>query len=224
MKGRTHLAVGLGIGIVGSFNQSPEYIPIILAASGVSSLAPDLDGNNLLNKFVTKTAKQLKKWGFIGGLTLIILSLFILVSDENSLPFLNRYWVDQQRLLILLGVGIIILGISIKKQELLKNILMSLIGIALLYYGSIHDIWWLVMFALYIGGAGWFSHRGFTHTVWALIYWAAMSYLLEQSVEIGGLALILTLSYFSHIAGDMLTKRGVKFFKPVSNKVFRVRL
>ena len=75
MKGRTHLAIGLGIGAVASVNQTLEMIPVILTATGVASLAPDLDGNNLLNKRVTKTAKLIKKQGVIAGVALIILSL-----------------------------------------------------------------------------------------------------------------------------------------------------
>lgn len=61
MKGRTHLTIGLGIGTVASVSQAPEMIPVVLAVSAVASLAPDLDGNNLLNKHVTKTARQIKK-------------------------------------------------------------------------------------------------------------------------------------------------------------------
>lgn len=65
MKGRTHLTIGLGIGAVASVSQSLETIPVILVASGLASLAPDLDGNNLLNKRVTKTAKLIKKSGHL---------------------------------------------------------------------------------------------------------------------------------------------------------------
>jgi inner membrane protein len=79
------------------------------------------------------------------------------------------------------------------------------------------------MFAFFIGGAGWFPHRGGTHTIWALFYWVVMSYLLEQGTGIKGIALVSSLSYLSHIVGDMLTKRGVKFLHPITNKVFRIR-
>ena len=83
MKGRTHLAIGLGIGAVASVNQSLEMIPVILTATGVASLAPDLDGNNLLNKRVTKTAKLIKKQGVIAGVALMILSLITYFLELN---------------------------------------------------------------------------------------------------------------------------------------------
>lgn len=223
MKGRTHLTIGLGIGAVASVSQPLEIMPVILAASGVASLAPDLDGNNLLNKRVTKTAKLIKKSGvFVGG-ALIILSLVTYFFDVNFLSFIDGKWFTQQNKLLLLGWGAVIIGLSLKSQETLKNILMSIFSLFLLYYAITDELWWLVLFALYIGGAGWFPHRGATHTIWALIYWWYMSYLLQVSTGVENLALISTLAYLSHIGGDMLTKKGVKFLYPVTNKVFRMR-
>ncbi|WP_068673547.1 metal-dependent hydrolase [Oceanobacillus sp. Castelsardo] len=224
MKGRTHLTVGLGIGAVASISHTIDTIPVILVASGVASLAPDLDGNNLLNKGVTKTAKQIKKGGvFLAGI-LMVLSLLTLLLDINSLYYLDESWFNQQNKLLLLGWGAVILGFSLRSQETLKNILMSIIGLLLLYYATTNELGWLVMFALYIGVVGWFAHRGPTHTIWALIYWWYMSYLLEVNIEVDGLALISTIAYLSHIVGDMLTKRGVKFLYPLINKVFRFRI
>jgi inner membrane protein len=224
VKGHTHLAVGLGIGVIASFNQPPEHIPILLVTAGIASLAADLDGNNLLNKRITKTAKQFKEVGLVIAFAFMILSVVSTFLDENSLPFLNGKWFTLQNKLLLFGVGAVILGFALRSQETLKNILMSVIGLVLIYYAVSNEIWWLVMFAFFIGGAGWFPHRGATHTIWALFYWVGMSYLLEQSTGIRGIALASSLSYLSHIIGDMLTKRGVKFLQPITNKVFRIIL
>ncbi|SOB98537.1 inner membrane protein [Ureibacillus xyleni] len=224
MKGRTHLTIGLGIGAVASVSQTLEMMPVILVASGVASLAPDLDGNNLLNKHVTKTAKLIKKRGIFVGLALIVLSLYTYFFNMNFLFTLDGKWFTQQNLLLLFVWGSIIIGLSLKNMETLKNILMSILSLFLLYYAITHELWWLVMFALYIGGAGWFAHRGPTHTIWALVYWWYMSYLLQVSTGVDSLALICTSAYLSHIVGDMLTKKGVQFLYPLSNKVFRIRL
>ncbi|MBB6446555.1 metal-dependent hydrolase [Bacillus benzoevorans] len=224
MKGQTHLAVGLGIGVIASFNQPAAFIPIVMITSGVASLAPDLDGNNLLNKRVTKTAKQFRKFGLITALVLMIFSVVSLFLENNSLPLLNESWFTLQNKLLMFVLGAIILSFALRKLETLKNILMSLIGLVLIYYAASNELWWLVMFGLYIGGAGWFSHRGATHTIWVFIYWGVMSYLLEESTGIKGLTLISSLSYLSHIVGDMLTKRGVKFMVPMTNKVFRIKI
>ena len=224
MKGRTHLTIGLGIGAVASVSQTPEMIPIVLAATAVASLAPDLDGNNLLNKHVTKTAKQIKKGGqFVGG-ALIVLSLFSYIFNINFLPFLEEGWLTQQNKLLFLGLGAIIIALSMRSQETLKNILMSILGLFLLYYAITDELWWLVMFALYIGAAGWFPHRGQTHTIWAVIYWGYMSYMLEMSTGVEHLAIISTMAYLSHILGDMMTIKGVKFLSPITNKVFKIRI
>ncbi|CAM5206946.1 Inner membrane protein OS=Ureibacillus acetophenoni OX=614649 GN=SAMN05877842_11652 PE=4 SV=1 [Ureibacillus acetophenoni] len=223
MKGRTHLAIGLGIGAVASVNQSLEMIPVILTATGVASLAPDLDGNNLLNKRVTKTAKLIKKQGVIAGVALMILSLITYFLELKFLSFLDGDWFTQQNKILLFVFGAIIIGLSLKSQETLKNILMSILSLCLLYYAIIDELWWLVMFALYLGIAGWFPHRGLTHTIWALAYWCYMSYLLQISTGVNNLALISTIAYLSHIVGDMITKKGVKFIYPLANKVFRFR-
>ncbi|WP_428912368.1 metal-dependent hydrolase [Niallia sp. Krafla_26] len=224
MKGRTHLTIGLGIGAVGAFTQPLEMMPIILAASGVASLAPDLDGNNLLNKRVTKTAKLIKKRGAFAGGALIALALVTIFLDAHYLSFLDDRLLEQQNKLLLLGLGAVILGFSLRSQETLKNILMVIIGLFLVCYAATNELWWLVMFAVYIGGVGWFAHRGPTHTIWALIYWWYMSHLLEVSTAVDGIALISTIAYLSHLVGDMLTKKGVKFLSPLTNKVFRIRI
>jgi inner membrane protein len=223
MKGHTHLAVGIGIGAIASFNQPLEHIPMVLATAGISSLAADLDGNNLLNKRVTKTVKQFKEVGLVIALAIMVFSVISIFLDENTLPFLNEKWFILPYKLLLFGVGSVILGFSLRSQETLKNLLMSVIGLILIYYAAINEIWWLVLFALFIGGAGWFSHRGATHTIWAVAYWGIMSYLLEQGTGIKGLALVSTLAYLSHLIGDMLTKRGVKILQPLSKKVFRIK-
>lgn len=223
MKGRTHLTIGLGIGAVASVSQPIETIPLILVASGVASLAPDLDGNNLLNKRVTKTAKLIKKRGVFAGVALIILSLLTYFLDVNYLSFLDGKWFTQQNKLLFFGLGAVIIGLSLKSQETVKNILMSILSLFLLYYAVTDELWWLVMFALYLGAAGWFPHRGATHTIWALAYWWCMSYLLQVSTGVNSLALISTIAYLSHIVGDMLTKKGVKFLYPLTDKVFRIR-
>jgi inner membrane protein len=222
MKGHTHLAVGIGIGVIASFNQPIEQIPILLVTVGIASLAADLDGNNLLNKRVTKTVKLFKKVGLVIALAIMLLSVVSSLLDVNSFPILGEKWFNLQYKLLIFGVGAVILGFALRSQETLKNILMSLIGVILIYFAATNDIWWLVMFAFYIGGAGWFSHRGTTHTLWALFYWMVMSYYLEESTGIEGLALVSSLSYLSHIIGDMLTKRGVKFLHPLTKKVFRI--
>jgi inner membrane protein len=222
MKGHTHLAVGVGIGVIASFSQPIGQIPILLVTAGIASLAADLDGNNLLNKRVTKTAKLFKKVGLVMAVAIMLFSVVSTFLDGNSLLFLHEKWFNLQYKLLLFGIGAVLLGFALRSQETLKNIIMSLIGLIFIYYAGINAIWWLVMFAFYIGGAGWFSHRGTTHTLWALTYWVVMSYFLEKSTGIEGLALVSSLSYLSHIIGDMLTKRGVKFLHPLTKKVFRI--
>ncbi|WP_077212107.1 metal-dependent hydrolase [Bacillus dakarensis] len=221
MKGRTHLAVGLGIGIIASVRSSPEDIPVILAAAGVASLAPDLDGRNLLNRRVTKTAKKIKKSGVYIAAVLMLLALLSFFFDFSILPFVDKNWFGLQNKLLLFAWGVVILGFSVRSQETLKNILMSIIGLFLMYYAANNEFWWLVMFALYIGVAGWFAHRGTTHTLWALVYWWYMSFLMENSTAVNGLAVVSTLAYLSHIVGDMMTVKGVKFLFPLTKKSFR---
>ncbi|MHC0037685.1 metal-dependent hydrolase [Pseudoneobacillus sp. C159] len=222
MKGHTHLAIGLGIGAIASLNQPLEQIPILMVTSGVASLAADLDGNNLLNKHVTKTVKRFKKVGLVLALALIGLALGALLLKEIS--FLTGEWYTIQNKLLLLGAGAVMLGFALRSQETLKNILMSVIGLVLIYYAATNGIGWLVLFSCFVGGAGWFSHRGATHTIWAFAFWSVMSYLLEQDTGIEGLAIVSSLSYLSHIIADMLTKRGVKFLHPLTSKVFRIKL
>jgi inner membrane protein len=223
VKGHTHLAVGLGIGVFASFGQPIEHIPILMVASGVASLAADLDGNNLLNKRVTKTVKLFKKVGLVLASVLMGLALGALFLKEVPFFAVDGKWFTLQYKLLLFSVGAVMLGFALRSQETLKNIMMSAIGLVLIYYAAMNGIWWLVLFASFVGGAGWFSHRGATHTIWAVAFWGMMSHFLEQDTAIEGLAIVSTLSYLSHIIGDMLTKRGVKFLHPLTGKVFRMK-
>jgi inner membrane protein len=220
VKGQTHLAIGIGIGAIASVNQPLEHIPFVLATAGVASLAADLDGNNLLNKRITKTVRTFKRIGWTLAIAIMVLALGSFFIRESALP----NWLTMKNKLQLLAVGAVLLGLSLRSQETLKNILMSIIGLFLLYYAATNEIWWLFMFAFFLGGVGWFPHRGVTHTIWALAYWIGMSYLLEQGTGITGILLVSSLSYLSHIIADMLTKRGVKFLHPLTSKVFRFKL
>src|SRR5690606_41443913 len=85
----------------------------------------------------------------------------------NFLSFLDEKWFNQQNKLLLFGWGVVIIGLSLKSQETLKNILMTILSLFLLYYAVSNESWWMVMFALYIGVAGWFAHRGDRKSVWA---------------------------------------------------------
>ncbi len=152
MQGKTHLAIGIGIGVIASINQPAEFIPIVIASSGVASLAPDLDGNNLLNKQVTKIAKLFKEFGLIVALALMIFSVVLLLFESISLPVINESWFTLQNKLLMFVLGAVILSFTFRKQETLKNILMSLISLGLIYYAATNELWWLVMLGLYIGG------------------------------------------------------------------------
>jgi len=147
-----------------------------------------------------------------------------LAAYVNLLPFLDGEWFTQQNKLLFLALGAIIIAMSMRSQETLKNILMTILSLFLLYYAITDELWWLVLFAVYIGAAGWFPHRGFTHTIWAVVFWAYMSHLLEVSTGAENLAIISTMAYLSHILGDMMTKKGVKFLAPITNKVFKIRI
>lgn len=64
-----------------------------------------------------------------------------------------------------------------------------------------------------------FGHRGFTHSLPAVMLLSLLLLLSHHSFVVG-----VIWGYFLHIAGDFFSKTGVPLFKPVINRKFKIHI
>lgn len=214
MKGRTHLTIGIGIGIVCSalYADSLQTAAIYTAVAGFSSLSADLDGTSMLSSKLGKLSRLLRElfvWSGIIGLAACAALYF--VADWSS----TAAWIAS---------GVVFMLGLVTQSGFLRNLLVSLIGVGLLFYGWPNGVTWLIGLGVFIGIAPWLNHRGMTHTVWAAGVWTWIALEFERHYQIEHAANVAVYGYLSHLVADTLTPSGVKWFYPLLNKSLKLRL
>ncbi|MGN7355862.1 metal-dependent hydrolase [Paenibacillus sp. SAF-054] len=214
MKGSTHLAIGVAIGAAAAAHYpfTLKHAAIYIAVSALSALSADLDGPSMLSSKIGQFSKWLREMLYWSGLLLIVILAW--------LYFTEKFFVVEYSLTAL---SLFLLGLIIK-DGLMRNILVSIIGLVLLYYGWSHHMMWLAGFGIFVAVAPWLKHRGMTHTIWALGLWAGIGSGLEQQLQLEGIMLVATLGYMSHLVADSLTPSGVKWLYPIIKKSFKLPL
>jgi inner membrane protein len=212
MKGSTHLAIGAAIGTGAAF-----YFPfhlnhaaIYLSVSTFSALIADLDGSSLLSGKLSKLSRWLRDFGLLAGLLLVIGNAYLYFSGDLFYPTFAA-----------IAVTILLLGL-VTSQGTIRNALVSLIGIGLLYAGGHAKQNWLVELGVFVAWVPWLKHRGMTHTVWALILWGEIGWGLEKQLKIEGIMATCVAGYASHLLADTLTPNGVKWLFPLYKRSFKI--
>lgn len=211
MKGSTHLAIGVAIGAAAAayYPFTLQNAALYVAISALSALSPDLDGPSMLSSRIGQFSKWLREMLYWSGLLLIVILAWLF--------FAQGYFSAEYSLAAL---SLFLLGLIIK-DGLIRNILVSCIGGLLLYIGLSQQMSWLMGFGAFVAVAPWLKHRGLTHTVWALVLWAAIGSGLEQQLQVEGIMTVATAGYLSHLIADSLTPSGVKWLSPIFNKAFK---
>ncbi|MFT9847685.1 metal-dependent hydrolase [Aneurinibacillus sp. REN35] len=222
MMGRSHLALGALAGVAVAKLTGADMISgagIVLVAT-MSALVPDLDANGLLTRKLTDRPLRFVRLfsGYI-GVILILLSYF---PDTRNGQFLTAF------------IGLLFLGVGfVLRDNASRKWMVTLLGILLmgsavyLQFGEravtlgripyevlhSHHVW-LLGLGLFIAIVPHFSHRTYTHTVWALAAWAYIWLYAEASLRMEGLFLGAVAGYLSHLLADTLTISGVRYLHP----------
>ncbi|WP_372637560.1 metal-dependent hydrolase [Cohnella sp.] len=212
MKGTTHLAIGCAIGAVACayYPFSPSNAALYLSVAGLSALSADLDGPSILSRKISKLSKWLRNAMLGAGLLLIVGLAYQLVVPGRFDPAYAAC-----------AVSAFLLGL-VARQGAIRNALVSLVGGALLYYGSIKGYTWLVGLGAFVVWVPWLKHRGMTHTLWALIGWGAIGWGLERQSGIDGVTAVAVAGYASHLLADTMTPSGVKWLYPLYKKSIKL--
>lgn len=216
MKGTSHMMVGaitgVGVGLV--TESSPSTLCLFAGVGAISGLIPDLDLNGKLSNKITLKKEVVKIPLILIGIGIIMYTLF------QSLIGLTGF--DLITLLsVLCGLSLIFIAKKIKQKRMLT---FSGIGIVLLGALAMNMTTWVVLLGIYVIVASYLPHRGYTHSILGLIFFAVIMYLAQTSLNIDGLFLVGTLGYISHLICDMkfipFNRKGVKLLAPFIKNEF----
>lgn len=219
MDGKTHLAIGAIIGGTYGYIHTGNELDTLLtfiAVGGFSALAADLDGPSVLTRKISKLSRTLHAASIIIGLSMLAILGGLLITQEQFRP----PWLWQA---VALAAALTLLGLLVSRGNW-RNAMVSLSGLLLAGFGYTEQLYWLIGLGLFVIIAPWLSHRGFTHTIWAVPIWGWIGFGLESQLAIDGIGAAAILTYLSHIVADMFTPAGVKLIYPLSKKKFRLKL
>jgi len=214
MRGKTHLAIGIAVGVCTTVYYSPDLSNSLtyIGAAAFSALAADLDGTSMLSGKLTKLSRQLRQLSLWGGLLCAAAVLYLYLSGYTVSPLLAGG-----------SIAALLIGLTVS-QGTIRNALVSLVGLYILWLGLSRGEWWLSGLGIFIAWAPWLNHRGLTHTVWMLPLWWWLAAGAERQLEIEGLAITATLGYLSHLVADTLTPSGVKWLYPLTKQTYKIKL
>lgn len=216
MKGTTHLAIGIAVGAAACmyFPVNFEHAATYVAVAGFSALAADLDGPNLLSGKLKlgKLSKLLRELALWGGIVPMVVFCYLYFAEGRLYPLFSTC-----------AVASFLLGL-VAKQGAIRNALVSLFGIALIYSGWQSRQNWLMGLGLFVAIAPWLAHRGMTHTLWVLPLWYMIGNGLESKLDVEGIALVATVGYASHLLADTLTPNGVRWLYPLYKRSIKLRV
>lgn len=214
MRGKTHLAIGVAVGAGAAVYFSPDLSDCItyIGVAAFSALCADLDGPSMLSSKLTKLSKRIRELALWGGWLFAAAIFYLFLSGQPISPVIAGG-----------GIAAILLGLTMR-QGIIRNALVSLVGVYLVSVGLSREEVWLSGLGLFVIWAPWLKHRGMTHTIWIIPLWWWLGLGLERELQIEGLAITAALGYLSHLVADTLTPSGVKWLYPLVKKSFKLKI
>lgn len=218
MNGGQHFFVGASIGFISSI-----YLGVdietgykLLIAGGLSGIIADIDTRSVINRPFHKLAAFIKSTLVGVGTLGILIQILLYFIKGLIIPTL-----------ILGSIASFIIG-NILREGLVRNILLTIVGLFIGYIGFNNSFIWTSLLGLYIGITPWTSHRGITHTLWAIILWGYIGYGAESYFQIQGLFITMVFAYISHLVCDTIVvfskdrRQGIKWLYPIWNKEIKL--
>nr|WP_241198918.1 metal-dependent hydrolase [Cytobacillus horneckiae] len=206
VNGTAHAGIGAAAGFItaNAFQSTPAETLILIGLGSVSALVPDLDIDGKLRGRITFSHKVIQAAAQLIGLLMIFYSLY----EGDSMD----KWLG-------IGIGVAMITIS---SLLKQRHMLTVTGVGVIACGASLQEYWLVLLGVYIFIASFVSHRGYTHSIIGIVFFAVIASRFESSIGINGAYLACLTGYISHLAADMkflpFNKRGIKLFLPVSSK------
>lgn len=205
MNGTAHAAIGVagGFMVANTLQTDLTATVFLVGIGGISGLIPDLDIDGRLRGRITLSHKVIRTVAQLIGLMMIFYSFYEGVGTDKYIG-------------VGIGAGILTIASSIKQKHMLM-----ITGIGVLAGGLSLQETWLILLGVYILGASFASHRGYTHSIIGVIFFAVIASKLEGSLGIDGVYYTCLVGYISHLVADSkllpFNKRGIKLFLPISS-------
>ncbi|MFD0589895.1 metal-dependent hydrolase [Paenibacillus sp. GCM10027627] len=214
MRGKTHMAIGAGVGAATAVYYSADLsdFAIFIGVAAFSALSADLDGPSMLSSKLTKLSRRIREIALWGGVLFAAVLIYFFITGQSISPLVAGG-----------GIAAVLLGLTMK-QGAIRNALVSLVGVYLIAQGIERELAWLIGLGAFVVWAPWLKHRGMTHTIWIIPFWWWLGLGLEEQLQLEGLAWAAALGYLSHLAADTLTPSGVKWLYPLINKSFKIKM
>ncbi|AYA37519.1 metal-dependent hydrolase [Hymenobacter oligotrophus] len=213
MRGSSHLAIGLitGAGIAAVVPDMRLSLPGV-ALAGFSALAPDLDhpGSRLSKRL--GFAQNYVRWAFAAAG--VLLGLY----THFNLPI-----GPERRMGFTAAMSMFLIGMAMQNQSARKLALLFT-GVGTVLAGLYWQFLWLSLLGAFVATAPFTSHRSWTHTIWAAALWTYIGYLANRDLGWHGVAAYAGAGYMSHLLADTLTKSGVRYLLPLSDKALKLPL
>lgn len=206
MKSVTHATIGMTtyVNYIILTKQSFDIvdIPICLAFS----VLPDIDVHS--SKISQIIRKAPLKFIQIALFSLVTLALLYAVFIKRLLP---------EQALIIVPVMVLLLRFS-SKNKTLKKVSLTLAFLFIYYiFSKYTHVKTAKNIFLLLAILPFFSHRGFSHSILALVLVALCLSPLKNDTNLIKYYYVAVISFFSHIfLGDIFTKEGVMLFYPIS--------
>ena len=211
MRGKTHCAIGVLSVIQASILFKIHISLFNLIISALFAILPDLDeANSTISNLLLK--KDFSKSVLKCCVYLINILLFFISLKINDNFFISA---------LITFVTIIIIESKLNHNTL-RKLFLSLVFILLAFclYLISKQISF-VIFCLMLAIFPWLKHRGYSHSLFAIIIIHFLLKQIELITNISNLCFFGTVSYASHIfLGDLFTRSGIPIFYPISEKKY----
>ncbi|MFD1775706.1 metal-dependent hydrolase [Paenibacillus rhizophilus] len=204
MMGKSHLVISTGVTLSAMQLAGCHITVPAVAVAALSSLLPDIDEPNSLLVRKAVPAFLLRAL----QLTLIAAAVFLYFADIAPYPW---------NIVLALLIG----SVAFLPGRRLRKLIMLLIAVGLIAFGSAYDPWNTIAGCILVIAAL-VPHRGLTHTLYGMAGWTALLYFAGRGIEGGDILWIAGgLSYGLHLLADSLTQRGITPLPPLP---FKLRL
>ncbi|KZR59337.1 metal-dependent hydrolase [Bacillus badius] len=208
MNGTAHMTIGAASGflVANMIQVEPSSMMLLTGLGGIAGLAPDLDINGKLSNKITLSKNLFKMIARLIGVLVILYSMSEGISVSNVIGIgigigmiIAAQIVTQRRMLTITGIGVGITGVTLMQS-------------------------WLILLGIFIIVSSFLPHRGYTHSILGLLFFALISFQFQVATGYEGAFITLFVGYASHLVADMkflpFNRKGVKLFQPFIKKEF----
>lgn len=212
MRGKAHLLVGSMATIELAIICGSPVTPAAVATAVFFSVAADLDepNSNVMNHVVNKkTVANIHNIIMLGLCAMIFFVYYktsknfyisiaasvltaVIIGKRFTSGILRRIMI----FLFFMLIAVVALSLSLNTSSIVLLALVSLFPLL--------------------------KHRSLTHSVFMLAIIGGVLYMVEIGVKVDGVLFCGVVSYITHIILDIITKRGVPLFYPISKKYHHI--